>query len=377
MSMASESFPSDHDLLMLFREVSMIPTCLISALVSGLIIFGLQCDLSLAASLEDVLTSLKGLSAKERLARVESEARKEGRVHWASSTPQAWAEPALQIFRKRYPMIQVEYRSQSGRVLAERVIREHRAGKSEIDVVGTSIVTFAGMKDSGVIAPYVSPEATQIRANMRDPEGWWVGYFGDIQAIICNKNRVANPPTGWKDFLDPKWRGAFSIDDTRYEWFYALQKIHGAEEANRLITGYRQNGVVVRRGSTLRSQFVAAGEESCALGVYLGNVHLLLEKNAPVNYSVPEPAIMVPVINMMPKLPPHPYAAILLYDFILSPEAMSQYAKANAVVPGREGLPVTKEVAELQGKRFHLIDVEASSRDYEKTVKEYNSLLKK
>ena len=47
------------------------------------------------------------------------------------------------------------------------------------------------------------------------------------------------------------------------------------------------------------------------------------------------------------------------------------------VVPGREGLPVTKEVAELQGKRFHLIDVEASSRDYEKTVKEYNSLLKK
>jgi hypothetical protein len=56
---------------------------------------------------------------------------------------------------------------------------------------------------------------------------------------------------------------------------------------------------------------------------------------------------------------------------------MSQYARANAVVPAREGLPVIKEVAELQGKRFHVIDVEASSRDYETTVKEYNSLLKK
>lgn len=353
------------------------PTSLFSGLLSGLIILGLQFDFSFAASIEDVLTSLKGLSAKERLAHVESEARKEGRVHWASSTPQAWAEPALQIFRKRYPTIQVEYRSQSGRVLAERVIREHRAGKYEIDVVGTSIVTFAGMKDSGVIAPYMSPEAAQIRTNMRDPEGWWVGYFGDIQAIICNKNRIANAPTAWKDFLDPKWKGAFSIDDTRYEWFYALQKIHGAEEASRLITGFRQNAVVVRRGSTLRSQFVAAGEEACALGVYLGNVHLLLEKNAPVNYSVPEPAIMVPVINMMPKLPPHPNAAILLYDFILTAEAMGQYARANAVVPAREGVPVIKEVAGLQGKPFHLIDVEASSRDYEKTVKEYNSLVKK
>ena len=348
-----------------------------SGIALGLIILGLQFDFSFAASIEDVVTSLKGLSAKERLARVENEARKEGRVHWASSTPQAWAEPALQIFRKRYPMIQVEYRSQSGRVLAERVIREHRAGKYDIDVVGTSIVTFAGMKDSGVIAPYLSPEAGQIRSNMRDPQGWWVGYFGDIQAIICNKSRVANPPIAWKDFLDPKWKGLFSIDDTRYEWFYALQKILGVEEANRLITGFAQNGVVVRRGSTLRSQFVAAGEESCALGVYLGNVHLLLAKNAPVNYSVPEPAIMVPVINMMAKLPPHPYAAILLYDFILSSEAMGQYAAANAVVPGRDGLPVIKEVAELMGKRFHVIDVEASSRDYEKTVKEYNSLVKK
>lgn len=273
-------------------------------------------------------------------------------------------------------MIQVEYRSQSGRVLAERIIREYRAGRYEIDVVGTSIVTFAAMKDSGVIAPYFSPEAAQIRSNMRDREGWWIGYFGDIQAIICNKNRVASAPNDWKDFLDPKWKGAFSIDDTRYEWFYALQKIYGPEEASRLIAGFRKNGVIVRRGSTLRSQFVAAGEESCALGVYLGNVHLLLEKSAPVIYSVPEPAIMVPVINMMAKLPSHPYAAILLYDFILTPEAMSQYARANAVVPAREGLPVIKEVAELQGKRFHVIDVEASSRDYETTVKEYNSLLK-
>jgi len=346
-------------------------------LLSGLVILGLSFDVSWAASIEDVLMSLKGLSAKERLGRVESQARKEGRVHWASSTPQAWAEPALQIFRKRYPMIEVEYRSQSGRVLAERVIREHRAGNHDVDIIGTSIVTFAGMKDSGVVASYASPEAAQLRSAMKDPEGWWVGYFGDIQAIICNKNRVANAPNTWKDFLDPKWKGTFSLDDTRYEWFYALQKIYGAEEANRLITGFKQNGAVVRRGSTLRSQFVAAGEESCALGVYLGNVHLLLEKSAPVIYSVPEPAIMVPVINMMTKLPPHPYAAILLYDFILTPEAMAQYARANAVVPGREGLPVSKEVAELQGKRIHVIDVEASSRDYEKTVKEYTSLLKK
>jgi len=34
-------------------------------------------------------------------------------------------------------------------------------------------------------------------------------------------------------------------------------------------------------------------------------------------------------------------------------------------------------VRDLQGNRVYVIDVEASSRDHEKTVKEYRSLLKK
>jgi len=116
-------------------------------------------------------------------------------VHWASSTPQAWAEPMLQIFRKRYPTIQVEYRSQSGRVLAERVIREHRAGNHDVDIVGTSIVTFAGMKDSGVIAPYVSPEAAQVRTNMKDAEGcrvWFSHYCQEIRSRSADRDAPGN-----------------------------------------------------------------------------------------------------------------------------------------------------------------------------------------
>jgi iron(III) transport system substrate-binding protein len=333
----------------------------------SLTLFGSTIDLAHGAAIDDAIKALRGLSPKERLARVENEARKEGSVRWASSTPQAWAEPALQIFRKRYPTIQVEYMRQSGRVLAERIIREHRGGKYDIDIVGTSAVTFAGMKDSGVIVPYVSPEAAQLRQNMKDPAGWWVAYFGNIQAVICNKSRVKS---------DPRWKGEFSIDDTRYEWFYALQQIHGRQEAARLITGFRQNGVNLRRGGTLRAQLVGAGEEFCGLGVYLNNVRDLLEQNAPVTYSVPEPVIVVPVVNMMAKLPPHPYAAILLYDFILTPEATGQYTRANAMAPARDNLPLVKEVLDLQGKRTYVVDVEASSREYEKTVKDYNGLLK-
>jgi iron(III) transport system substrate-binding protein len=356
---------------------SVYRTLVFGGLACLIAVIGPRPEVVFAATFDDALRSLKGLPAKERLARVEGEARKEGLVRWASSTPQAWAEPSLQAFRKRYPGIQIEYMRQSGRVLAERIVREQRAGKHDIDIVGTSAVTFAGIKDAGVIAPYLSPEAAQVRKDMKDPDGWWVAYFGNVQAIICNKNRVKTVPADWKDFLDPKWKGEFSIDDTRYEWFYALQKIYGNEETNRVIAGFVRNGANQRRGGTLRAQLVAAGEESCGLGVYLNNVYELLEPGAPVNYSVPEPVLVVPVINMMARLPPHPYAAMLLYDFILTPEAMGHYTRANALAPARDNLPVVPAVRDLQGKRTYVIDVEASSRDYEKTVKEYRSLLKK
>ena len=47
------------------------------------------------------------------------------------------------------------------------------------------------------------------------------------------------------------------------------------------------------------------------------------------------------------------------------------------MAPARDNLPLVKEVLKLQGKRTYVVDVERSSRDYEKTVKEYNGLLEK
>ena len=107
-------------------------TFLLCALAWCIATAGLPVHVAFGATLEEALKSLKGLAAKERQARVESEARKEGIVRWASSTPQGWAEPSLQAFRKRYPGIQIEYMRQSGRVLAERIVREHRAGKHDL-----------------------------------------------------------------------------------------------------------------------------------------------------------------------------------------------------------------------------------------------------
>src|SRR4030095_2729999 len=128
--------------------------------------------------------------------------KKGGRIRWASSTPIGNVEGVLQTFKKKYPAITLEYNRLSGRVLADRVIREYQVGKYDVDVAGPSAVSFAAVKDAGMVASYVSPESSVIKPGMKDPKGFWTSRYSNVVCIVCNKNKVKTMPTDWKDFTD-------------------------------------------------------------------------------------------------------------------------------------------------------------------------------
>ncbi|MBI4528459.1 MAG: ABC transporter substrate-binding protein [Deltaproteobacteria bacterium] len=330
-----------------------------------------------AVTIEQAVKTVEGLSAAERLARIEDAARKEGRVRWSSSIPVTRAETIFQGFRKKYPGIQVEFDRLSGRVLADRVIREYRSGKHDVDVLGSSAVTVLALKDAGVIGSYSSPEAAGVKSGAADPKGFWTAHYSNVLANICNKNRVKAAPQDWKEFAQSKWKGDFSVDVERFQWFLALSRIYGDDAARKLFQGYVQNGAQIRRGGTLQSQLVAAGEYSCALAVYLDNVYVLLKAGAPIVYSVPEPVLLSPDILMVGKFPPHPYASVLLYDYLLSYEGLSHLTRNHALFPPRGDAPVVDEVGVLQPKTLHFIDVEDQSRSYKESLKSYQSILRR
>src|SRR6266436_5932654 len=104
-----------------------------------------------AASVEQTIKELEPFDRRERLATLENNAKKEGRIRWASSTPIGNVEGTLQTFKKKYPAISLEYNRFSGRVLADRLIREYQVGKHDVDVLGPSAVSFAAVKDAGVV----------------------------------------------------------------------------------------------------------------------------------------------------------------------------------------------------------------------------------
>jgi iron(III) transport system substrate-binding protein len=78
----------------------------------------------------------------------------------------------------------------------------------------------------------------------------------------------------------------------------------------------------MRKGHILVAQLVAAGELSVCLTIYSGNADSIKSKGGPIDWLPIEPLVGRPQALALAKNAPHPHAALLFADFILSPEGM-------------------------------------------------------
>src|SRR5205823_5215494 len=78
----------------------------------------------------------------------------------------------------------------------------------------------------------------------------------------------------------------------------------------------------MRKGHVLLAQLVAAGELSVSPTIYSSNVASIQSKGGPIDYVPVEPLIGRPQALALAVTAPHPHAALLFADFVLSPEGM-------------------------------------------------------
>lgn len=117
------------------------------------------------------MKTLEGLSAAERMIRLEKEADREGKVRWTTSANLDRIRPVVEAWRRKYPRVDIEYNQLSGRVLADRMIREYRAGNYELDDLDFASIPFLSLKEAGVIRSYFSPHSATIKSGMKDEKG--------------------------------------------------------------------------------------------------------------------------------------------------------------------------------------------------------------
>jgi iron(III) transport system substrate-binding protein len=266
-------------------------------------------------------------------------AKKEGEVVWYGGGSSEIDEAINKGFQKKYPFLQAKkFRIQSQKLLG-RFETESRAGKHVADIVRTTDWYIDIFKKRGLLLRYESPARKQIPNGLKDREGYYTALYVMLHTPAYNTKLVAKGdlPRSYDDFLDPKWKGRLGLEDASYVWFVNLLKIKGEKQGLEYMKALARQNINLRASTTLLTSLIAAGEMPMAIDLYTFQVDRLKKAGAPLDWVVFEPAIVHSILGGINKNAPHPNAAMLFMDFLLSEEGQRIYLAENNQ-PARQGL---------------------------------------
>lgn len=334
-----------------------------------------------AQNAREVFSKINAFSASERATKLGEGAKREGAVILYSSETVDLLDQYRTAFIKKYPFLKVEYWRAGGGRVTGRVLLEHRAKKLEADVVGISFDDLVAAQREGVLARYESPERKFYSDRFKDKQGTYTST-NLIPTVIAYNTRLvkaAESPRDYQDLLQPRWKGELSIDTEPSRAVMGWLLHWGEEKTRAYMRGLVANGVVVRRGHTLQTQLLCAGESKVAVELYAYRVaQMKHEKSCPIElvFARPTPAASAQLWGPTASSR-HPHAAALFLDFILSEEG-SKIIAGTGRIPTRSKIKALYEdVSNLEEKGVSLtiISPEDGFRLREKTNKLIEEIL--
>ena len=223
-------------------------------------------------------------------------------------------------FTKKYGIKVNLWRSSSENVL-QRIVTEARSGRNELDVVQNNAPEMEALHRENLLQQVNSPYLADLLPQAIPAHKEWVGYSIEmyVQAYNTGKIKREDLPKSYQDLLDPKWKGKLGIEQGDIGWFASVLQELGTEKGTKLFKDIvATNDISVRKGHTLLGQMVSSGEVPLALTLYSYNPDQMKDKGAPVDrFNISQPIAQFQTVAMLKKAP-HPYSAVLFYDFMLS-----------------------------------------------------------
>jgi iron(III) transport system substrate-binding protein len=249
-------------------------------------------------------------------------------------------------FKNRFG-ISIELLSARGPENVTRVITEHNAGVRYYDVLVAGGATPLSMVAAGAADDFNS---YMILPEVKEPKNWWGGHIWEdnvsskkfIYAFLCYTSETwwynytqaeANEIRSFDDLLNPKWKGRIGFLDPRNPgsgqntWSF-LWKVKGEE----FLTKLAQQELLINQNLRQLADGLAKGKLAFTLGLSHYSYEPFIKAGLPVR---PVPKIKDGVhanngsgVVTVVKNPPHPNAAKIFVNWLLSKEGQELYGKA-------------------------------------------------
>ena len=268
--------------------------------------------------------SYKGADRDQRLA---AKAREEGTLTFYTSMATTESGPLAAAFEKKYGVKVQLWRALSENVL-QRALTEARGGRRAMDVVETNAPEVEALAREQVVAEFDSPHIADLPAWAIPPHRRWFGTRANLWVTGYNTGKVKREelPATLEGFAEPKWKGRLALEATDSDWMYGVVQFMGEARGLDFFRKLAALKPEMRKGHILVAQLVAAGELPVCPTIYSGNADSIKEKGGPIDWVAVEPLVGRPQALALAKNAPHPHAALLFADFVLSPEGQKLLA---------------------------------------------------
>lgn len=316
-----------------------------------------------------ILLALNVATAGAAQPEIIEKAKQEGALSFYTNLNIGESKPWLDAFEKRYPFIKTQLTRVGGTAIAARVVTEAQAGRHLWDVAGPLMLYAKEILKRGLVAPYLSPERKFFRDEFKDKEGLWTALVLNNSTLMYNTKMVAAnmAPKSYDDLLNPFWKGKISMDTELYEWFEGQLRVRGREKGLEFVRKLKAQEPVFRRGRTAQAELVAAGEFAVTVEVYAHRAQEMKDKGAPIQWVAIQPVLIHPLVGIIAKNAPHPNAARLFMDYILSKEGQIK-VRDEGRVPARSDVP--PQPPELMRKEWK-VEIVGLAEDIAATRKLY------
>jgi iron(III) transport system substrate-binding protein len=253
-------------------------------------------------------------------------AKTEGTVVWYSSLPEQYSKVIADAFTEKYD-VNVDLFVTGSLGLQNKIAEEIKAQKLAADVFHSSYPpSFVQMKQQGLLAKYESPEYKSYPPEYVDPDKTYGTFRATAVVIAYNPNALDGRPvpTRWEDLTNPQYRGMIAAADPKYGGTqliadHLLAEKYGDDFLSQL--GAQQPQLV--DSQTAEANLIITGER--AIGIDMNDYEAWASKynrKAPIDYVYPQDHVtVVPGYLGILEEAPHPNAARLFQNFLLSAEA--------------------------------------------------------
>jgi iron(III) transport system substrate-binding protein len=274
------------------------------------------------------VADLSNYRAADREEMLKAGAKKEGKLVWYT-TLTAHRDIA-NVFESKYPGVKVETYRTGSTDLLRRIMSEAQSKRNLADLIETTPPTLMMMRDSKLLVPYYSPFLTAYPADSKEEADkervFWTTDRESIVSLGYNRNmmRAADVPKSFADLIKPENKGKIAVsgDATGVRMIGAMIKAKGEEYIKQL--NVLEIKMHMISGGAMH-ELMAAGEMPMSISIFRNHVLAGKPKGAPTEWM---PLDLVPTNAggiALPVASNNPYAALLLADFLLSPEGQKIY----------------------------------------------------